>query len=1134
MLRKEHKVDAILNAWLEYVQLDDLSKLEIPSKDVKYDGITLSGNMLRLEEKLFAKLQDSQRQKRQGNQLLPWVVSFPQIYRPANNSSVFYPLFSLDITSIFQGGYQAQGWSIEEFAIAEAGNNLARFLNLDEEQIKQLVTKDGLRRFLETTFDIEFESLEDWMRHLEKQMRQMTNFQIYRLIKRPYLFKFKGSNFSFNLKKDLSEIKKQLNGKKDAQSEHWLQPDHPAYEYLFGIPKPPPYETLYLGAFLTDPPTNSQLKVLKHAQLAPVTAVQGPPGSGKTTLILHLIAQQVVNRALSLIETGRDINNLTVVSSTNNRAVDNVIERLNKELAKLDEELSNQFLYLSGGKRKVIDSAGGAREQLQSAIDFLQNPKDSNFNEAQYESLKLEIKQIKQNLIEQERQYQEKRKQRQADQARLPEARREIWEVQRNLVNIGRVKARLENKLAILFRFKDLPETPYREIQLQFNRAQRKLPGRTPYWSIHWIDKLLGRTEQQIFSEMQRQCQVWVAQTKGTPFEIQLPSDRLTLARQIKRVKAGLWLFQALQTVQTSLWQCYQDTVAISREYEERQRESREILDRLTIPLTDFYSTFYQEFHEQHQDLFILSRQFLLQEALKQKKDVKDALETYLKALPGGTRQVRSINPDKLFKSLSLVFPVITCTLLSVRNMLPWLEEEYVDRAIVDESGMIPLHQTFPLLVRSRKAIIVGDPLQIEPIVNQTQETLERYLQEFFIHGGLTQEEYYRYSPDATETATTYHRAAGATGENNDVGQGIQLLEHYRCQPNIIAYCNHIAKYGLSCETPLKDSLIGSHLVAYHVDGKITENVNQKEIEAIHDIIQHLIKHGYSAKDIGVISFFRAQANALKESLIKQFAELEGAIGTVHTFQGSERQVIILSTKVCRPQDSIDWINRRPNLLNVAVSRAKELFILVGNLHQLEERGYTRQLVEHIRERGMILEYKTDAETDLNRLPQSNNPPIYDCKHIDILKEALQEVREELIVVTPRIEGDAAREFNREITSVLKRGVKVTVVYGSPDNTNLPEGEPRTQVEREIKTIFEKHFNASLIRARDEGTNQRILICDTKFAVVGSWSWLSHVYLTTCEKELTTEEAQIRREISVRLSEPASIQEIREMIDELR
>ena len=1120
MLNTASKVEAILDAWLQFIRLEELSSAEVPSDEAEYNNIKLSSNNLLIEENLFARLQGSYALGKRGQQEITWVASFPQIYRVEDGKSVFYPLFSLDVTPIIRGSYQAQGWSVEDFDMVEAGKNLALLLKLDEEQLDRLITKEGLRRFLETTFDIEFQSFEDWMRQV--------SLQEHYVIKRPYLFEFKGGSFSFNLKKDLKAIKK-------SQDKHWLNPGHPAHEYLFGIPKPPANETVYLGAFPTPyPPTDSQLKVLKHAQAEPITAVQGPPGSGKTTLILHLIAQQVVSRALSLIETGKDINNLTVVSSTNDQAVKNVIDRLN-------EDLPDGFLYLRGGSKKIIDRADGAKEQLQNALDFLQS---SSFDETQQQTLAQQIKQLKQDLISYEYQYQEMRKQRQTDETRLLEAQQEIQVIQQQLADANLGKEQLERRAASLAHYENLPEDAYRHLQFQFNTVRLELSEATPPWWINWIYWLFGRTERQVLAKLARRCQATISQTLGTSFEIKPPLDRRALLRQSQCVEEGLVRLQELKTVQADFEQRSQDTVDINHKREERLRELDEIDGRLAVPLAaNFYNTFHTQYHEQQCAMFDLSQHFLTQEALKRKNDVRNALELYLKVLPNGTKQANSgegkrekpIIPDKLCGTLSLMFPVITCTLLSVRNMLPWVKE-CVDRVIVDESGMIPLHYTFPLLVRSRKAIVVGDPLQIEPIVNQSQQTLDRYFQQAFVDQALSQADYYRYSPNEINTATTYHRAAGVTEEDNDPGEGIRLLEHYRCQPNIIAYCERIAKYGLIPKTIPKESLIGQNLVAYHVEGNITANVNREEIAAIHEIIQHLVRYGYSPNEIGVISAFRAQADALKKSLVEKFPGLKDAIGTVHTFQGSQRRVIILSTKVCRRQDSITWINRRPNLLNVAVSRAKELFILVGNLHHLEEEKsgiYTRQLVEHIREKGVILEYKTAAEVNPERFSSPGSSLIYDCDHLTTFEKALQEAEQELYIIAPRIQGEAAHKFSQDVISALKRGVSVTVIYGSPNDSNRLDEARETQSEKRLKELFVKYPGASLIHAKRDGTNERILVCDRKFAIIGSWNWLSHVYLSTCKQQKITEEAQIRRETSVRLSETISIEEIRETINEL-
>jgi superfamily I DNA and/or RNA helicase len=79
------------------------------------------------------------------------------------------------------------------------------------------------------------------------------------------------------------------------------------------------------------------------------------------------------------------------------------------------------------------------------------------------------------------------------------------------------------------------------------------------------------------------------------------------------------------------------------------------------------------------------------------------------------------------------------------------------------------------------------------------------------------------------------------------------------------------------------------------------------------------------------------------------------SIGTVHTFQGGQKSVIIVSLRQCHAKDSLRFINRSPNLLNVAVGRAMELVVVVGNLKHLAQGGYTKQLVDYIEKHGEIL-----------------------------------------------------------------------------------------------------------------------------------------------------------------------------------
>jgi hypothetical protein len=279
-----------------------------------------------------------------------------------------------------------------------------------------------------------------------------------------------------------------------------------------------------------------------------------------------------------------------------------------------------------------------------------------------------------------------------------------------------------------------------------------------------------------------------------------------------------------LLSIQGRLQKLSGDIITTEQQRENARRELTFLENLLAIPLEDFYALFHQKFHDKHQELFHLSREFLTQQALCDKDRVKYSLELYSSVISGNWKDINRMaeNLDEHIKNLSLMFPAITSTLLSIRNMLPWVSE-CVDRTIVDEAGMIDLHKTFPLLVRSRKAIIVGDPQQIEPVITLSEQRRDNYRQTAFLDRGLTENDYHRYSPEEEYSATTYHRAAGATGEDNDKGQGICLIEHYRCQPSIIQYCNTIANYGLKVKTKPVDSLLESHLIAYHVEGNIQQ-----------------------------------------------------------------------------------------------------------------------------------------------------------------------------------------------------------------------------------------------------------------------------------------------------------------------
>ncbi|OKH32388.1 DNA helicase [[Phormidium ambiguum] IAM M-71] len=950
------QIPELLQAWLSYIHIENLCNAKVDAREdssprIWDKGVTLLGDKLLLEETLFKEfkqqLKDSKTNSKAKELLI--AVAFPQLYVIEEGGRQFRPLFTIDISPIFAGNYRKSGWDLTAFEFQPIIPNLMEWYGLDEEAAESLVTLEGLKVFLETTFNRPFKTLQDFIGLIELPPSPVRSKLL------PYLLNFGYVPFNHNLKKDLQKIN-------SAPRWDWAVPEHPAYEYLHGQPQMPQHEVLFLGAFPISPPDDYQTSALKHSQSNPLTAVIGPPGNGKTTLLLHQIAQQVVKRAVQLATYGEDESNLTLVTSTNNRAVNNVEELLTINFP------SEQF-YLSGGSKELVDTQ--VLPKLQTALEMLAA---ETFDSVVWESTKQQLLagvQQLQSHLKQDAYYQQ---QRGVDEQLLEQINGDI-EVLEQAIKTSTSDFQHQSEQKPTRDYSEFPLEAYQQIQQHLDNAWHSLPpvdysqlsGKGGNWLIrlwHRIQifwqEITKSSPRYVLKRLHKQVEMPVLATLATPFPFQIPLTTESLAAARQSVSQLLSVaFDWQQQNRPSKRQ--QQSESLQRQLTDLITRRSQVQNRLTsYPTKDFYSRFYTDYHSLQVQLFELSWQFQQLEALRRKDEVIASIKTYIAILNNEWEAYRqlALNWQSIYRDISLLFPVFLSTLHSIRRLFPYPDTGCIARVIVDEAGQIPVHQVFPALVRCHQALIVGDPWQLEPVVQLSNQKKEEYRQTAFLESGLTEENYDLYSPSA---CTAYHRAAGASGQSGEIGNGIILKQHYRCVPSIITFSDRLCNYGMEIDTQEKPSRLGTNLLAIHVEGDYSNHVNTLEIEKVAALIQELLAAGYSLNSpdslntIGVISPYRSQANALQLTLQSRWNNFPSdSIGTVHTFQGGQKAAIILSTRQCHSTDSLWFINRQPNLLNVAVSRARELFILVGNLERLKKEGYTKQLVEYIEQFGEV------------------------------------------------------------------------------------------------------------------------------------------------------------------------------------
>jgi hypothetical protein len=949
----EAKIRAIMAIWLDYIRLEDLTNAKVDAQrhgvDYVWDkGVSLIGNYLIIDRALFKTLKQEKKAYADRNREEDYqiAVAFPSIAQFENNLRKFRPLFTIDLTPILLVNYRQKGWDLTEFEFHPVLPNLIKFYGIEEEEAERLPTREGLFVFLEAIFNRPFSTLQDFLNLIELPPKPLRCQPV------PYLLRFGFANYNHHLKKDYMNLQGQLDYP-------WSIPGHPAYEYLFGLPQSPKQEQLFLGAWATSPPDEAQATALKHSCSHSLTAVIGPPGHGKTHVVLHKIAQQVVERAVKLAQQGLDENNLTVVASTNNRAVNNVETYLS-------EQFNNDFFYLSQAGEDRDSLRNKVLPKLQTALNWLN---ETTFEQAEWERAKARLLSAVEEFQSHRERAASEQKQRISDERQLEQNRGEIEEITSVIEAIQSEQQQLSSNEEI--DYSQFPRDTIERIAGVIESATRALPTETRQprsWYrkiVNWLLSLWRvfkkKTDGAIIARLNKNINEDVARTKNTPFPLELIINRRHLEYWRSQIAGQLtaaeeWQQRSLlkQRNSSQLQTLQQQIVSLKRQQQQIQKKIASYCEQ------DFYSCFYVDYHQLQVQLFELSWQFQLSTALRRKEEIIASLRTYIGVLNGEWETKRQFkrNWHSVYRDLSLLFPVFLSTLQSLRRLFPELHNGCIDSAIIDEAGQIPPHQVYPLLVRSRRAMFFGDPWQLEPIVSLSDSDKDLYRAKAFFARQLTDTDYDRYSPTAV---SAYHRAAGGSGRVGDLGNGIVLKYHYRSVPEIAHFISQLCYPEMIIKTSPSPSRLGANLIACHVEGQQTDHINQAEIEVVKDLIKELLKAGYSlnsndnSDSIGVISPYRRQADALNNSWRSRWSDFSSnSIGTVHTFQGGQKSVIILSTRQCHLKDSLWFINRRPNLLNVAVSRARELFILVGNLKLLREGEYSKLLVEYIEQFGEV------------------------------------------------------------------------------------------------------------------------------------------------------------------------------------
>jgi len=307
---------------------------------------------------------------------------------------------------------------------------------------------------------------------------------------------------------------------------------------------------------------------------------------------------------------------------------------------------------------------------------------------------------------------------------------------------------------------------------------------------------------------------------------------------------------------------------------------------------------------------------------LKEKRAVFQDLLAFIKSRDHKKRTdlLKVIDFNLVLEAL----PIWITKSADISEVLP-LQKDMFDIAIIDEASQCDIATMIPILARTKKIVVVGDPKQLKHISFLSINSLEKTANNYGFTHGKEVVNYRMYS----FLDYLLHKT---TSQNN-----IHFLdEHYRSMPSIIKFSNERFYDGnlkVMADFKIHETTSAIHWVACK-GSKNKKGVNVEEAEQLLKDIKELIeKETYlsanASTSIGILSPFRDQVDYLTKK-IEEFDLLhlkkhKIIVGTPFSFQGEERDAMFISFTIDdETSKSVFQYLDREDVFNVSITRAKD------------------------------------------------------------------------------------------------------------------------------------------------------------------------------------------------------------------
>jgi hypothetical protein len=851
------------------------------------------------------------------------------------------------------------------------------------------------------------------------------------------------------------------------------------------------------------------VSALLEAKRGEILAVNGPPGTGKTTMLLSVVACLWVKNAVEESEPP-----VIIANSTNNQAVTNVIDSFAKDFSAGDGDFAGRWFdgvnsfgsyFVSKMRETAAREKGYLTEDVVKEMEtegFYANAKTSYleksrkaFNNKEI-TVEESVKQLHKLLLE--RKY----------------SLSNIEETYHNYHNSGK-------ELSTLLNIDYKSQEAITELCITLNENKNEIEAIENKWEKYLASESIFLSALSFLSFVKRK--------RNLKAKVFAKENNFSKHLQLEDLEVN--------KLQFDIYSKKEDTYTNIQRYDQFTNAQKKCIIALNElgcdinPNLDFIEIDKNADTKIRFEMFLIAshywegRWLLGMEQMIEKGHLSNIDWRYKNIRENNWKRRMKITPCAVMTSYML--PSHFSFSRKIHDNLK--KEDYlydfIDLLIVDEAGQVSPEVAGAGFSLARKALVIGDTLQIPPISELTKSIDVGNLHK----GNLISKD-----QRIAEIDKAYKdlQSKGITSDGGSVmkisqnrskyypekelERGLYLYEHRRCYDSIIRFCNELCYKGVL--KPMRGDAPENALLPsmgyLNIEGKCQNALggskkNELEAKIIAGWIINNYKNlreAYNGKEIkdivAVVTPFKAQSHRIAEYLkLARDKDLKNelsqiTVGTVHSLQGAEREVVLFSPTYSRHNKG-SFIDNDRSMLNVAVSRAKDSFLVFGDMSL-----FNRQSVSPT---GILAKYLLESEkNELSYTHQYSKLFVRDDliskehpleiltnyeEHDVFLKKIFSEATQRIIIISPwliytTIEGNGYDQL------LSNKNIKITIYTDKRFNTHT---------QNKLDERKEEVFHSTLNKLSELGVevkvvnniHSKIVIKDNDCMCIGSFNWFS-------------------------------------------